>query len=688
MKRAPHLHGSVVSYRCDDAAGARDRAHLLDGSVMPYRSDDAPERRDRAHLLRASVASRRDRSAWRTHRLSRLTAAVSRRASSACVIVVLLLCASPAWAWESICKKYVDPSLEVSALTNPQPCEPEAGPSTARNRWVGPLDEHRLLFEKTRELAGIPAAVSATQHLRVFTSSGVIPLGTASGTSLFPVDFATAERAQTRAFAIGELAQLPDFSYSLWDWAQGHETCPLDGVGASAEECHDFASHMGPVNANHFLPLAQVFYTRYHTLAVQRAGECNQMKTALGAAASRLDAYSKACEIEALAIEAVAQHYMQDAWSMGHMWQRWGSPDLTDFPGGTELEKRERAVLIALASGLLHGARGVLQKLPNWTSYDVNDALCAPHPSVRYVHPTDGVKPAIGDDYLGLLQGMGGDATYSDQWRKLASCSVSGVLAVYRAAGENHGVATPDASLQSVDPVSDECFGQRATNAAMLAAAAVNLKVAGAQTTLNLDSSTVSWMLPRVATSEGSVPVSAQTKNRFRHGLQRIVSMTRLHAKRTPDGTEVADGALGAFLGVDPNGVFTNKAQIASYFEPPLPWPANGGNSAEQDRARSLSRLFHRGHAKDWCEAIDGAALTTLKTRATNETDAEIKAAACEACAEISVRHLRIGTDSTTYDTTREPVCTFLTGGPALVYQPGNSSDEPVALARAYCGCP
>ena len=60
-----------------------------------------------------------------------------------------------------------------------------------------------------------------------------------------------------------------------------------------------------------------------------------------------------------------------------------------------------------LASGLLHGARGVLQRLPEWTSYDVNDALCAPHPSVEFVTPTGARYPAIGDDYLDLLPPLG-----------------------------------------------------------------------------------------------------------------------------------------------------------------------------------------------------------------------------------------------------------------------------------------
>ncbi len=29
-----------------------------------------------------------------------------------------------------------------------------------------------------------------------------------------------------------------------------------------------------------------------------------------------------ACETEAKVLEAIGQHYLQDAWSMGHLWER------------------------------------------------------------------------------------------------------------------------------------------------------------------------------------------------------------------------------------------------------------------------------------------------------------------------------------------------------------------------------
>ncbi len=314
--------------------------------------------------------------------------------------------------------------------------------------------------------------------------------------------------------------------------------------------------------------------------------------------------------MQALTIEAVGQHYLQDAWSMGHTWQRWGSPNLADFPSE---DQRDRAVLVALTAGLIHGSRGVLQKLPEWTSYDVDDALCAPNASVQLKRDDGTLIRAIGDDYLSTLPPFGPPGDHDAQSERLMSCAASGMLEVYGEAGQNHGAPAPPASgLTMVDPTSARCFGQRATNASMLAAAAIQLKVAGVQVSLVLDSRLVSWLVPKVARSTGEVPVSPKLRNQFRFELQRIVSVTRLFAKQSPNGTELADGRLGDFLGARPNGRYLDTP--VSYDEPPLPWPSTTDASrAAKDRAASLARLFHRAHASDWCSLVDGAALAASR---------------------------------------------------------------------------
>ena len=330
----------------------------------------------------------------------------------------------------------------------------------------------------------------------------------------------------------------------------------------------------------------------------------------------------------------------------------------------------------------------MLQRLPEWTSFDVDDALCAPDPAVQFRRDDGQLFRAIGDDYLALLPPFASSNEYQAQSDRLFSCAASGVLEVYQAAGSNHGAAAPpSAGLVAVNPVGPECFAQRATNVSILEGEAVQLKVAGQQASLTLDSRLVGWLVPKVARSQGQVPVSPKLRNQFRFDLQRIVSVSRLMAAQAPLGTELAEGGMGDFLGVKPNGAF--DVTFAPYVDPPLPWPRSPDLAAPaQQRAATLARLFHRAHAADWCALTDDAALGALKAHVTDPTlDATAKAAACSACAEISVRHLRVGTDAGQYDLTRAPLCDYLSAASGHAYQ-ANTSPSPAVLARAWCGCP
>jgi hypothetical protein len=599
--------------------------------------------------------------------------------------LAVLLAGLPALAWESVCYQYTDNSKDVLQLGAGTPCTPSSGPNTARQRWVGNLDEHRLLFLAAANAAGIPSAALATQRLEVLTQNQGVAVGSMSAETLMPALPELAERVQSRSFTVAELAQLPDYSYALWDWAQGHETCPPDLGASDPAFCHDFASHMGAVNANHFPPMAQTFYASSHALAVERARACDSVRLSLGGNAPRFVSMLQACAVEALTLEAIAQHYLQDAWSSGHMWQRWGSPDLADFPGADATARRETAVLVALSAGLIHGSRGVLQKLPEWTSFDVNDAMCAPHEAVRFDSGGQSFG-GVGDDYLWALPPFGGGETYQGQWSKLLACSVTGILEVYTAAGSPFGQANSSAAtLSSADLVGEACFGQRATNAAMLQGMALDFKTAFGQATLTLDSRLVGELVPVVATESGEVAVSAKGQARFRLGLQRQVSLARLHAKKNPGGTQVSDGALGAFMGVEPNGAFAARARPAEYFDPPLPWPGNG-NDVDAQRARSIALLFRTSHAADFCAREDSALLATLKARAALSADARTHEAYCVACSEVVANHLRVGTN-VSWDVNREPLCKLVDSSAAVAYQPGTSADSIESLARAHCGC-
>ncbi len=601
--------------------------------------------------------------------------------------LLALVAAAPALAWESVCYRHANPAASVPALlaeADNKPCEPAAGPSTTRQRWVGPLDEHRQLWARTHALAGIPDSVDATQTLTVFTSSSTVPIGKTVAPTLVPAAFENATRVQTRSWSPGELSQLPDFSYALWDWASGNETCPADLGATDPQLCHDFASHMGPVNANHFLPQAQRFYRDYHQLALARAAECKNVGAKVASQGTRFAEVPLACLAEAMSLEAVGHHYLQDAWSMGHMWERWGSSNLADFPGDTTDDKRDRAVLVALVSGLFHGARGVLQLLPAWTGYDVDDALCAPWDGVKFTTTTGVTANGVGDDYAASWPTGGAESAYAAQASLFDSCAVSGMLDVYRAAGEPGGAATPSAGLMSVDPLGDACFGQRATNASMALAAAVNFKVAGQQVTLPLDARFVSFMLPKVARSGGKVPVAPKVRNEFRKDLVRIVSVARLVAKDSPDGLQLATGRLGTFLGAKPNGQYTS---VPSTLEPALPWNDAQLSTEPGQRAAALARAFHVSHAADLCATTTGARLEAAKTHARDASlDADGKAAACLACTELALRHLRIGT-AAQWDTSKLPLCEILGASQEVIYQAASATTSPRDAARTWC-CP
>jgi hypothetical protein len=587
-------------------------------------------------------------------------------------IVALALVPAQAFAWESKCYRYADPSLSPSAYASVAPigeCSPGAGPDVARSRWVGPLDEHRQLFDESRRAAGVPDAIAGALALRVFVDGSI--------DSLQPVAFEKTTASVVRYTSIAELAQLPDFSYGLWDWATGNETCPLD-ASLDAISCHQFASHMGPVNANHFAPQSGDFYARGHAIAVARANACSAMAGALGNDEPRFHDYVLDCENEALALEAVAQHYLEDTWSSGHMWQRWGSAELADFPGASDGDRRANAVLVALAAGMIHGARGVLQTLPEWTTFDVNDALCAPHPNVQFVlGGTSSIVPGLGDDYYAKLPEL------DQQHGKLIACAAAGIAEVYRASGERHGAMT--SSPTDVDPTGTECIGQRATNAAMLEAAGIELRVAGVQFDVPLDARVASLALPVVASSQGEVALSGGTRARFRIDLMRAASMARILAAQNPNGTEAAEGGLGTFMGAQPNAFYANRGGHVSYEDPSLPWPATSdASTAAHDRALALARVFHRAHAADWCAQTTQASLDAMSAHARDTTlDAPSRAAACGACVEMVQRHVRISSPRS-FDPGPEPLCRKLVPSAPVVYGHGATTSD---AAHDVCGC-
>ncbi|MGH0036517.1 MAG: hypothetical protein ACQGVK_15935 [Myxococcota bacterium] len=606
---------------------------------------------------------------------------------------ISLVLAVPAHAYDSKC--YIGVSATKCA----------DGPQAARNRWFGPDDEHREIFERTRALAELPDALDRAVDLRVFIGPDDIEVAGTPEPSLVPVDLLDATRAADRTLAIAELAQLPDFSYALWDWAVGNESCPLEpalGRTTSAAKCHAFESHMGPVNSNHFLPQAQHFYAYYHELALGRAGACLEMGRRIEDGGRDVEAfrpYLEACERQALALEAVGHHFMQDSWSMGHMWERWGSPDLADFATPVD------GILVAMTTGILHGARSVLAEKAPFTegvfTEEVNDAMCAAAPEVRWRRPFELESHAgIGDLYLHDLLG---DPAHAEQADRMFACAVDGLREVYAASGEWHGPMGPRSpGLPAV--FGTDCFEQRATNAALHRGFGIDYTgLDGQAVHLPLTPALASLLLPAASSYYGKSLDPVDFARRYvRYGRQMTVLASRLalRAHRDPEGTDLASGGMGALVGVEPNSAYVPPSgPLAPYLDPPLPWDPGAGIAKpgvglppESDRGVRLARLFHRAHAIEWCEAVgdvEDLARRVDDLKEAGAIDEEI-ATACEICSEFVARHLRVGSDAGDYDTDREPLCALVADDPtgvSMAYTEGEPDDEIDELAARWCGC-
>lgn len=554
-----------------------------------------------------------------------------------------LLLASPALAWDSLCDKPPDGAC--------------AGPEAAQHRWIDAAnkDEHRQLFLQALTLNNFAETD--------FTVSSF----TASSMTLKPAPLNSALAVVERTRAPSEFAQLPDFSYSLWDWSTGNETCPLD-VTFTQGLCHDFLGHMGVTNSNHFLPQAQTNYQRYHVLAMGRANECKALRTKLSMRPD-LQRFVDACVSEALVLEAIGHHFLQDAWSMGHTWERWGSPDETDYAGAAV-----RGGLVSSLAGLIHGGKAVLRSIVP-SGVDPDDAMNAPFPDVTLSHG-GATMPAVGDLYISLL----GTSMYATQQTALMQCAVGGIDDVLTAAGATHQVSS---AVTPRDPFTDpSCFSQRATNEALNHGFAVDLKVGGVQ----LPPIPLANVVNGVKLITGSLVASPS----LQFDLARMQAVLAIKAVVDPHGTDMASGGLGPLLGIPPNGAY-NK--VGAYIDPMLPWPATtvslGGHDEE------LARQFHVSHAKDWCGVFGPGNpdydLDALKGRVAS-TSGQEQGVACSICAEFTERALRIGDQSTYVPSDAiEPVCGLVADMPSLVQyryiaDAGTATDRH-DLALSYCGC-
>lgn len=582
--------------------------------------------------------------------------------------LIIAIISSNAWAWNS------GPETNV-------------GPASAQETWSAnplqiPRNEHAELLKSAFAAAGLPTGLAG--NFNVFAMDKLAVPGTTLK-SVEPAPFDQANAIRPRTYDVLGFAGLPDHSYSLLDWAQGNEHCPEGTVGTyfwllqdNAVACHDFAFHMGTLNSTHFLPQAKSMYREYHGLALKRAGECKTMADALGtlpaSRAADADELIKECEREALSLEAVGQHYLQDAWAVGHMWERWGYPVFSAFPSQTQAsadvatpEQQFRAFAVATVAGLIHGAESKLNVPDQMSGGDV-----------WWKQNTGSTtENGIGDFHVDALT----TNYYAAQRAGLLSCSATGARSVYASTAKVSGqIVPPTVPILSEVTFDNQCFTQRATNLAVWKGFGVSCPdlldqaclaaslISNVFFTPKLSGYAVLVLTGAASKDPAMVNIAFDLKDEFREQFTKLSanvwtlgSPFQLAGLQGILGTELAE--TGLLLDTLPNGFF--KVQRNGVTTAPAPY------SDKNDERLALKRAFNRSYAQEWCGSQETQP-SRLKARLANASAAE-RPTAQEICIQFAARHARIDGQASLCDAFGNGV-TDITGS-------GTARD----VATAYC---
>lgn len=424
---------------------------------------------------------------------------------------------------------------------------------------------------------------------------------------------------------------VPDYSYSILDWLNKNSFCPPFADENYTSGCHEFVGWLGGFNSPHFGSQATAMYKRYHALALDAAGRAQRLRVRLGRGVEA-DAHEdtiKEMELEALAFEGFAQHFLQDRWAMGHMWERWGAGDAAQM--GVAADKIRMAYLLGIgaAAGLLHGSEAVindqhgivetidrvtgirrfLEAADPMSSPVIRDGVVVP---MEWRHAAEGdsgkANPGVGDERFNDLflesltgtgqfgSGYGGVVQRSEdlpfsaarQFNEMMTCSKAGWAEVVRTLGQHPegGYGAHRAPLSGSAPnfaINNEasCWDMWATNEAMYT---------GLMDDGNLP-------IKYLALLGGSSALGAVVG---RTGLVTMAAKMWMRKFRAPHGTDLATGGIGELA---------DMSTADKYGLPKYALPARLADLPEEETVgidrRTLYGVFNRAHSDYWCNSLE-----------------------------------------------------------------------------------
>jgi hypothetical protein len=421
---------------------------------------------------------------------------------------------------------------------------------------------------------------------------------------------------------------VPDFSYTIYDWINKDldRICPsLPESAPNRELCHSYNHwHGAALNSSHMGTQATNMFKRLHEVAIDLAKRARNMRLKLEKSdkPGDIEAHGKfvrEAELMALYYEGYAQHFFQDRWAIGHMWERWNA-------GGYEKIAYPESVManrsIGVFTGLLHGAQAMTEQTrvipPDPLSSPATPLLGDPVP-MQWAHGRKGdPRNGVGDRRLvDLFDGQYGKEYFGKdvplgvqrQRSEMLSCLMAGWAEVIREFGKygsGYGIhEAPLADIPGIDGFEFGCFDMWATNWSVGLGWDGGLAGIGGLETLFKDI--------------GVWPSHTLSLMRLE------IKITRLFLS-DPNGTGLARHRMGDI------GRAKQGNEYGADFVPAYVVPGDLDRLPDKDDLHGKDKqavfgFFNRAHADYWCQGgpeTDIGALLARYRGSTDETEKEV----------------------------------------------------------------